>query len=364
MQQRVALVHDWLVTYRGGEKVLLELARMYPDAPIFTLFFKPDALPSELRDRNIIYPKGLQRFAFARKALLPLLPTFVEQLDLQGFDLVISTSSCVAKGVIPQPEARHLCYIHSPMRYAWDQRQHYLRSIPRIPGARGLWNYLMSRMRVWDVSSSARVDCFVANSTFVQSRVQRYYRRNSVVVHPPVEVERFTASRTSSDGYFLAAGALVPYKRFDLAIAACEASGKRLVIAGDGPELHKLKRLAGRHTTFIQRPDDSQWANLMSKADALLFPGIEDFGIVPIEALAAGTPVIAMKAGGAIDYVLPGQTGLFFEEQTVTSLQHCLENFDASTFSVDALREFAMKFTQRAFQDRMKSVIEELTSGK
>ena len=246
------------------------------------------------------------------------------------------------------------------MRYAWDQRQQYLSSIPAIPGARLLWNYLMSRMRVWDVTSAARVDTFIANSTFVQARVKRYYRRESTVVHPPVEVDRFITQPSSRGGYVLAAGALVPYKRFDIAIQACEALGRRLIIAGSGPELARLQRLAGPHTEFIVRPNDDQWVELMCQADALLFPGIEDFGIIPIEAMAAGTPVLAMRCGGAIDYIQPGVTGNFFSEQTAAALQACLQDFDPQAFDVNSLRQFAMKFAQEAFRTNMQSAIDTL----
>ncbi len=364
MQAKVALVHDWLVTYRGGEKVLAELAAMYPEAPIYTLFYKPEAMPASLRRRRVIFPKWLQPLQFARKALLPVLPSIMESFDLSNYDLVISTSSCVAKGAMPAPLARHLCYIHSPMRYAWDQREHYAASLPPVPGVRALWNYMISGLRTWDAASSARVDKFIANSSFVQARVTRYYRRESSVIHPPVDVDAFAKHESGSDGYFIVAGAFVPYKRIEVAIRACESLGKRLIIAGDGPERFRLQKLAGRWTEFVIRPSDELLGRLLARADALLFPGIEDFGIVPIEAMASGTPVIALRGGGALDYIRQGETGMFFDEPTAESLVTILNEFRVDDFSLVRLREFAMQFSRTAFQDAMRAAVSQVLQAR
>ena len=219
---KVAFVHDWLDTYRGGEghEALLEL---YPDAPIYTLFYDPSLLPSTITGRDVIYPKYLKPFNKVRKALLPLLPALMESLPLEKYDLVISTSSCVAKGVVTSPDSKHLCYIHSPMRYIWDQRSHYIKELPLF--ARGLMHLFSSRLRTWDVASSVRVDNFVANSSFIKTRVHKYYGKESSVINPPVEVSDFIEKKAEpliKDKYFLAAGVFVSYKRLDIAIEACQ----------------------------------------------------------------------------------------------------------------------------------------------
>jgi glycosyltransferase involved in cell wall biosynthesis len=359
---RVAIVHDWLVTWRGGEKVLEALASIYPDAPIYTLFCKPQILPETLRHRNIIVHPAANRLAFLRKALLPVLPVWIESFDLNEFDLVISTSSCVAKGVIPRPDARHVCYIHSPMRYVWDQRELYLGRVFRLPILGFMARALTTALRVWDVASSARVDLFVANSTFVQQRVRKYYGRGAVVIPPPVDTNRFiTKDSPKKEGYLLAAGAFVGYKRFDLAIAACEKLGRKLVVAGQGPLLGSLRGQAGRHTTVIDAPDDATWRKLMLGADGFLFPGVEDFGITAIEAMASGTPLIALKKGGALDFVREGETGVFFDNETVDSLCDAIGKFDRIKWDISALRDFAGRFSREVFTAKMRATIEELT---
>ncbi|RYZ83435.1 MAG: hypothetical protein EOP04_19960 [Proteobacteria bacterium] len=224
---RVAYVHDWLVTYRGGEKVLEALLELYPDAPIYTLFYSPAQMPASIQQRVVNVPKWLNRLKPLRKALLPILPAAIEALPLEDYDLVISTSSCVAKGVMIGPYAKHLCYIHSPMRYIWDQRQHYLNRERSFSPKEFLIHLLSQRLRIWDVSSNNQVDSFIANSSFVAKRIERYYARKAKVIHPPVDLERFfpTGNKGQKGDYFLAAGAFVSYKRFDLAIKACEELG-------------------------------------------------------------------------------------------------------------------------------------------
>ncbi len=359
---RVAIVHDWLVTWRGGEKVLEAVASLYPDAPIFTLFCEKSILPPSLQGREIIVHPVANKLRFMRKMLLPFLPVWIESFDLSGFDLVLSTSSCVAKGVMVDPSARHLCYIHSPMRYIWDQRDEYLGRVRKLPVLGFFVDALSSWLRMWDMTSSTRVDLFVANSSFVKERVRKFYGRQSVVIPPPVDVARFNPSAAShvKGDYVLVAGALVGYKRFDLAIKACEALGRKLVVAGDGPALAYLKSIAGANTRFVERPDDLTWVKLMREAQALLFPGIEDFGITAIEAMAAGTPVIARRRGGAIDFIVEGKTGIFFEEASVEELSSAIRRHSTLNWNPSILVDFASKFSREVFVKKMQVTIEEL----
>lgn len=360
---RVAIVHDWLVSWRGGEKVLDAVATIYPDAEIFTLFCDPSTLPETLKSRKIHVHPVANRFKFLRKLLLPLMPIWIEEFNLSGFDLVISTSSCVAKGIIVDPEAKHLCYIHSPMRYVWDQREEYLGFARKIPLLNFLVNLLSTFLRVWDVTSASRVDLFIANSTFVQKRIKKYYGRDSIVIPPPVDVARFSTIdlQDADKDYFLAAGALVGYKRFDLAIKACERLGRNLVIAGDGPELPRLRKLAGSHTKFISTKSEDAWLAVFRKARGFIFPGVEDFGITAIEAMAAGLPVIALKRGGALDFVIDQQTGVFFEEPTEASLCEAIQHFDTLSWRRTKIREFSMQFSREKFLAKMRTALDGLS---
>lgn len=359
---RVAIVHDWLVTWRGGEKVLDALASIYSDAEIFTLFCDRSTLPESFRSRKITVHPLANRLRFMRKALLPLMPIWIEELDLSGFDLVISTSSCVAKGVIVDPEAKHICYIHSPMRYIWDQRDEYLSFARKIPVLNFFVSFLSTILRIWDVSSAARVDLFVANSSFVKKRIRKYYGRDAIVIPPPVEASRFAVSDLKATGdYYLAAGAFVGYKRLDLAIKACERLGRKLVIAGDGPELNRLRQLAGPNTEIIKAPSEEDWVRIFSKAKAFIFPGVEDFGITAIEAMAAGLPVIAQKRGGALDFVVDQQTGVFFSKPTEQSLCGAIEQFESVSWKRPKIREFSLQFAREKFISKFKQAVDDMS---
>lgn len=361
---RVAIVHDWLVSWRGGEKVLEALASLYPDAPIYTLFYDPQKMPPSIRHRTIIVHKGANWFRPIRKALLPILPMWMESFSLEHYDLVISTSSCVAKGAMVGPHTKHLCYIHSPMRYVWDQRDEYLGRLRRIPFLGLLLEFGSATLRMWDITSSLRVNTFVANSRFVRKRVEKYYGRDAVVVHPPIHTERFRPTHAvGKPGYLLAAGAFVRYKRFDLAIQTCEALGKKLIVAGGGGDLNRLKRMAGPNTTFILSPSDDRWVELLQGADALLFPGVEDFGMVAVESMAAGTPVIAYKAGGALDFIVEETSGIFFTDQSVEGLSAAINRFYATRWSVDALVRHAEAFGYEEFFKNIRRHLERLLSN-
>lgn len=367
MNVKTALVHDWLVTWRGGEKVLLELARLYPNAPIYTLFLDRESLPDELKRRDIRVLKTLNRWRRLRKALLPFLPKAIESIDLSEYDLIISTSSCVAKGAIKRSDARHLCYIHSPMRYAWDQKREYFGKMLDWPLVGWILEMGLERLRRWDVASAHRVDQFVANSHFVAGRVKAYYGRDAVVIHPPIDLVGFPLKEDLKDtlhreerGYWLAAGALVAYKRFDLAIQAAEAAGMRLIVAGAGPEEGRLRSMAGPFTEFRISPPQSEWVFLLRNARALVFPGVEDFGMIAIEAMSCGTPVIASKAGGALDFIVEGKTGVFFEPGNQSSLESALRNFEGSSYNATLISEYALGYSLDSFKVKMREQIKKL----
>lgn len=363
---KVALVHDWLVTYRGGEKVLAALLPLLPNAPIHTLFYDEKAMPTEITRRDVRPHPFLRHVTRARKALLPLLPRAIESIDLREFDLVVSTSSCVAKGAITRRDAKHICYIHSPMRYVWDQQEAYLGPWLKRPVSRELLQWQTGKLRRWDVTTANRVDQYVVNSHFVGQRVRSYYARSSIVVPPPVDVTRFRNGGTKVKGdFYLAAGALVAYKRFDLAIAAAKSMNVSLIIAGDGPELESLQKLArgAAKITFVRQPSDAVMTDLMTAAKGLLFPGVEDFGIIGVEALAAGTPVIAYGRGGALDYVQDGLTGVLFAEANAASLASAMKRAGDISFAAGKLQAFAEQFSTEQFQQKMQVILDPYLKG-
>ncbi len=358
---KVALVHDWLTGQRGGEKVLEILAEIFPRAPIYTLFHIKGS-QSEIIENRVIRTSFLQSLPFLRQKYrfyLPFFPLAAELFDLGNYELVISSSHCVAKGVIPPPDALHISYIHSPVRYAWNQYFAYfspdqLSFFPRL-----LIPPVIHRLRVWDVSSSARVDHFVANSENVARRILKYYRREAEVIPPPADTEFFSLPDLETPrSEYLIVSALVPYKRIDLAVAAFNRSGERLTIVGSGPDLAKLKRMASPNITFRGQLEADDLRAHYRMAKALLLPGEEDFGITALEAQACGTPVIAYGRGGALESVVPGETGLFFSDLTAAGLQATLDKFQGLKFNESAIRKNAEKFSRRAFRERMAAYCE------
>jgi glycosyltransferase involved in cell wall biosynthesis len=357
---KVALIHYWLVTMRGGEKVLEELARLFPDADIFAHVIDREALSPELQ-RHKLTTTFIQNLPLARRRYqhyLPLMPMALEHLDLRGYDLVISSEAGPAKGVVTDPDTVHVCYCHSPMRYIWNMYHDYRGTLGRV--ARSAMVPVAHYLRWWDAVSAGRVDRFVANSDNVARRVRRYYGRPAEVVHPPVEVDAFTPS-AAHDGFYLLAGQLVGYKRADLAVEAFNRSGRPLVVIGAGEQLELLRRIARPNVTVLGSQPFAVLREHYARCRALVFPGEEDFGIVPVEAMASGKPVIAFGRGGARETVVEGRTGLFFAEQTVDAVNDALARFEASAhrFSAEQIAAHARLFDASLFRQRMSDVIAE-----
>ncbi len=358
---RTALVHDWLTGRRGGEKVLEVLAEIFPQAPIYTLFRVPGSQVPALEERTI-RTSFLQRMPFVAtryRAYLPLFPMAAESFDLGEFDLVVSTSHCAAKGVVPRPDALHVSYVHSPIRYAWNQFPQYFGPGRASPAARLAVAPFIHYLRLWDTASSARVDRFVANSRAVAQRIDKYYRRPADVIFPPVDTDFFTPDPAARRGDFLlVVSALVPYKRIDVAIDACARAGRRLVVVGTGPEMKALRRRAGSAVTFTGSLEAGELRALYREARALLMPGEEDFGIAAVECQACGTPVVAYARGGALETVVPGETGLLVPEPTPASLRGVLDKLEGFEFNKASLRSNAMRFSRDGFKREIAAYLE------
>ena len=364
---RIALVHDWLTGMRGGEKCLESFCEMFPDADLYTLIYSPDHVSPTIRSMKV-RASWLNRLPAVERYyryLLPLFPSAIESFDLSDYDLVVSSSHCVAKGVLPQ-RALHIAYIHSPMRYVWDQHDAYFDAnasrIAKI--GMSLWR---RRLQRWDVRSSRRVEFFVANSDNVAVKIRKLYGREAAVIHPPVEVDRFFIQE-QQEPYYLIVSALVPYKKIDLAIDAFNRLELPLKIVGEGPLRKRLQRMAKPNIEFLGWVDDEALPRLYASCQALIFPGEEDFGIVPLEAQASGRPVIAYGAGGALETIIPfngdrleAPTGIFFYEQTVAALVDAVRLFERQSGRFDApqLRRQAAKFSRPNFKTAMRAFVEE-----
>jgi glycosyltransferase involved in cell wall biosynthesis len=360
---RIAIVHYWLINWRGGEKVLKAIADIYPQADIFAHVVNRELVDRELPGRNIT-TTFISRLPMAQRhyqRYLPLMPLALEQLDLRSYDLVISSESGPAKGVIAAPYATHVCYCHSPMRYVWDMYHEYTANSGTA--SRILMAPLLHYVRQWDQLSSQRVDSYVANSQFVAQRIAKYYRRGSSVIYPPVAVEDFVASHDSED-YYLSVGQLVAYKRPELLVEAFNISGKQLVVIGDGNMLKVLRKKAKSNIRFLGWQTSEVIRYHYSKCRALIFPGIEDFGIVPVEAMASGKPVIAFGAGGALETIVEGRTGMFFREQSAASLVRAIQDFEASTpLDPVAIRDHALAYSAERFTVQFKEFVSKLLAG-
>ncbi len=352
---RSAIVHYWLLNRRGGEKVLDALCRLLPEADVFTLFCDPDTLSDEVR-RHKVTSSFLNPLRRWHRSLLPLMPLALESFDLRGYDLVVSSESGPAKGVITPSTTRHVCYCHTPMRYLWDLYPAYRLEWTQSRLKRAAMAPLSNYLRLWDYASAARVDSFIANSHNVRTRIWKTWRREAEVVHPPVDVDSFTW-RPAED-YFLIVSELVPYKRIDTAVRVFSQSGRRLRIAGSGPELRSLRKMASGNVEFLGRVSDATLRDLYSRCRAFLLPGEEDFGITPVEALASGKPVIALGRGGAVETV-PPYGGVLYGEPADAALAAALCEFEAVENSIRPaeLQAWARRFSEAEFARKMSQIL-------
>ncbi len=365
VSMKIALVHDYLVQYGGAEQVLQAFREVYPDAPIYTLIHDRESVHGCFDDARV-YTSFLQHLPGARRShrIFPLLmPGAIEQFDFSGYDVVLSDSASFAKGALTRPETLHISYIHTPMRYAWDDCQKYTEDFgfPRI--IRHAVPFFMNPLRLWDKASADRPDLILANSGFVSRRIRKYYGRESKVVPPPVDTTRFRPSEKRGD-YFLMVGRLITYKRFDIAVEAFTRLGIPLKIAGRGPELRRLRKMAGPNVTFLGRVPDDELARLYAECRAFIFPQEEDFGIVAMEALASGRPVIAYRGGDVEERIEEGVSGIFFEEQTPEAIMDAVSGFNDATFDPDRIRERAVPFDKEVFKRRIREYVEAALAEK
>jgi glycosyltransferase involved in cell wall biosynthesis len=365
---KVAIVHDWLVTYAGAEHVLEQMLAVYPDADLFTLIDTVPAAERAFLGGRAARTSFLQRLPGVRRRyrnFLPLMPLAIEHFDLSGYDLVLSSSYAVAKGVRTAPNTIHLCYCHSPMRYAWDLQHQYLRETGLDRGVRGaLARWMLHRMQVWDVRTVPRVDGFIANSHYIAQRIWNAYHRKSTVIYPPVDVDAFTPAGSRED-FYLTASRMVPYKRIDLIVQAFAAMPqRRLVVIGDGPDAHRLRALGAGNVDFMGRQPFEVLRDRLRRARAFVFAAEEDFGIAPLEAQACGTPVLAYGRGGVVETIRdldePQATGILFPEQTVSSLTHAVERFEREGGQIDseACRQNALRFGAERFRNELRSYVD------
>lgn len=357
---RVALIHDHLAQDGGAERVLKVLAEIFPEAPIYTLLFEPKNADKYYRHRRIEtsiiqkLPGGISHYQW----YMPFMPMAVEFFNLSGFDLVISDTSSFAKGVITSSHTLHICYCHTPTRYLWSDTHQYIEELKYNKYFKKVISLVLNYIRMWDKLAADRVDEYIANSRFIAGRIKKYYKRDSTVIYPPVEIEKFKIAPAAGD-YFLIGGRLAPYKRVDIAVAAFKENGKNLKIFGDGVDLPRLKKMARgfKNIEFLGRVNDEAKAELYSRCLAFIHPQEEDFGITAVEAEASGRPVIAYRSGGALETIEDGVSGIFFNEQTAGSLAEAVDNFDGSKFDPNLIRQRAEKFGVQRFKKEISDFI-------
>jgi glycosyltransferase involved in cell wall biosynthesis len=358
---KLAIVHDWLTGMRGGERVLEALCERFPGAEIFTLLHVRGSVSPAIERHRIHtslvhYLPGVRRYY---RQCLPLFPALVEQFDLEGFDVVVSSSHCVAKSVLTRPATRHICYCHTPMRYAWDHFDAYFgpERVGKI--ASRAMRPVMAALARWDRDTADRVDRYVTNSQHVAGRIRRYYNREATVVHPPVDTDFFHPHAAAPERFVLVVSALVPYKRVDLAIDACRLAGIPLKIVGGGPDRARLEKMSGSHVEFLGQRSNEEIRDLYQRTSMTLMTGEEDFGIVPVESQACGRPVVALGRGGALETVVPGHTGALVEQQTPDAFAAAIADTMARRFDTAALRAHAERFGRARFGEAMAALIAE-----
>jgi glycosyltransferase involved in cell wall biosynthesis len=345
---------------RGGEKVLLSLARLFPAAPIYTLLHVKGSVAPELEARAVhtSFVQKLPRVEERYRQYLPLFPAAAASLDLAGFDLVVSSSHCVAKGVAVAPGALHVCYCHTPMRYVWDRYDDYF-GPGRLSGAgRRLVPLVAEGLRAWDVATAPRVHAFAANSRYVAGRIRRYYDREAEVIPPPVDTDFFTPAGDGGGAYDLVVSALAPYKRLELVLEAYRGTGRPLRIAGSGPEATRLRAMMPPEATLLGPVDDATLRDLYRGCRAVIMPGVEDFGIVPVEAMACGRPAVVFAEGGGAETVVEGETGVFFHEATPSALRAAVDSLQGIRFNTSALRARAESYGRRVFETRFREFVD------
>jgi glycosyltransferase involved in cell wall biosynthesis len=365
--RKIAIVHDWLPLYGGAERVLEQILLVLPQADIFSMI---DAIPPEQRgflQNKPVTTSFVQRLPGAKtryRAYFPIMPLAVEQFDLSPYDLVISSSYSFAKGVLTGPDQRHLCYCHSPIRYAWDMQHQYLEQSGLTKGLKSfIVRCLLHYVRLWDYRTAAGVDAFAANSAYIARRIMKVYRREAEVIYPPVAIDNFPIEERKED-FYLTASRMVPYKKMDLiAEAFSRMPEKKLIIIGDGPEMDKVRAKAGSNVELLGYRDDATLRSHLQRAKAFVFVAEEDFGIVPVEAQACGTPVIAFGRGGVAETVIPGKTGILFYEQTAESLAGAVRLFETGTFSPAEIRQQAGKFSAEVFRQRFADFVRRNCQG-
>jgi len=354
---RVALVHYWLVGMRGGEKVLESLCDLFPGADIFTLFYEPAQISAKIRSHRVS-SSFLNPFRFCYRSLLPLMPLALEQFDLRGYDLVISSESGPAKGVLVSSDSKHVCYCHSPMRYLWELYPAYMNEWVGGPIRRWMFAPIASYLRLWDYASAARVDQFVANSQNVRNRIRRSYQRDAEVVYPPVPVETFYWKEP--DDYYLIVSALVPYKRLDYAVALFSRTGRKLKLVGDGPEFKRLKALAAPNVEFCGWVTEHDLRELYARSRALLMPGEEDFSMATVESLASGKPVVALGRGGVCEVAVSEMTGSFlYPDPSEEGLKAALVRFESMEAAVnrEEMQQAASEFSSEVFNMKIRQIL-------